>query len=506
MAKCQDVYDLMAGIRDQRASTSLSPTDLNALQQAGLVSYVSAEQYASLAEEVKRLSSDYAALSEQGAARGRLAGDVETETRKAHSILFHLEGKEKQAVALAKEAQDRAALQQADQALAAHEQEYDALIAKKSRLDTLTPLGDAYIGLTSLGARELRDMRFRLYRLAGVDFSAYWGQRQELAGELNDMADRGAQYVLALSGPMSSVDRAHLWSVGIGLAKLRPDVAEGASIYLNAYGRIGEISHNAENRVLAAEILSCLPRGVEESMPSLLQLERDVRQAGVPTESSLGTASILLLGQRADGSFATPNFIQFLHLTPSYEAAALLAIVNKPDLGDKFRSLRAVFNGWGYQSSEDVELASSYLTVSDLPVDGVTTKLAILARGLGAYLRYPLVASSIIASIPELEANEALNLIEEAYETVGKRAMPASPAELICLAVRMVHGVRSEAIGNLDATATAPAVAVGTGYLGGPRFFFLPVIVAHGSYYSTYSALGGVHPGHVHVGGGGFSG
>ena len=165
-----------------------------------------------------------------------------------------------------------------------------------------------------------------------------------------------------------------------------------------------------------------------------------------------------------------------------------------------------MFASWGYEPSEDVELSSAYLTVSELPVEGVSTKLAIISKGLHAYLQYPLVASAILAAIPVLEANETLNILEQAYEIVGRRAMPMTPPELICLAVRMVHGVRPQTIQSLDTTATPTASSAARGYYYGPGFFFVPIFIAHGAYYSTYSGIGGAHPGHAHFAAGGFTG
>jgi hypothetical protein len=188
----------------------------------------------------------------------------------------------------------------------------------------------------------------------------------------------------------------------------------------------------------------------------------------------------------------------------------LLAIVNEPyeDLTAKFTNAQNVFTGWGYNPSEDVELSAAYLAVSDLPIEGVQTKLAIIAKGLGTYLMYPLVAASILTSIPVLEANDTLNLLEQGYEIIGQRAMPATPPELICLAVRMVHGIRSETISGLDTTATKAPVTpnVANRYYYGPRFFFMPMIVAHGAYYATFGGFGGAHPAFAHASMGGFAG
>ena len=61
-------------------------------------------------------------------------------------------------------------------------------------------------------------------------------------------------------------------------------------------------------------------------------------------------------------------------------------------------SFRALFNAWGYDMSEDTELSSAYLTISDLGPDDVKTKLNILIDALKNHLEYPLVAAAILAS------------------------------------------------------------------------------------------------------------
>ena len=68
----------------------------------------------------------------------------------------------------------------------------------------------------------------------------------------------------------------------------------------------------------------------------------------------------------------------------------------------------------------------------------------------------------------------------------------------------MLHGIRNELVGPLDATAAAAPQAVPGVY--GPRFYFVPIIVARYGYFSTFSGIGGVHPGHVHGFGGGAGG
>jgi hypothetical protein len=509
MANCQDVYTFLTQVSNRSVTATLAPADLASLQQLNLLQVVGASQYAQLASDVGTLSSAQQDLAAKAAARAQLAAEIQHEQERTHSMLFHFEAKDKQSAEMQKESQDMSALQAADSDLAAEEKVYDQNMGKRALLDTLTPYGGGYVGLTSLGAMAVRDLGTRLYRVSDLPFAAYMGQTQEVDRELNDIANQSAQYFSALSGPLASADRSYLWAISIGLAKRANDVQAGATGFLNAYQALGDLSHNDENRLMSAEILAASPRSLADSLPLLKQLDGAVRHLGIPKQSSLGVASIILLGQRGDGTFATDTLQTWLKTTPSYESAALMAIVNRPvdELGAKFGALRALFGGWGFAPSEDVELSSAYLAVSDLPVDGLSPKLAVLTRGLAAYLQYPLVASAILASIPVLEANETLQLLEQAYDIIGKRAMPLSQPELICLAVRMIHGIRAETVTGLDTTGTAvPAPPVNFHYMPGMWFFFVPVFVGHGSYFSTFGAFGGAHPAHVHAMAGGFGG
>jgi hypothetical protein len=505
---CQQVFVFLSGVRDRQVTAPLSDVDVSALQQLNLVRVLTTDQYRQLTQDIQSIDSNRQAINQEATTRARLGASIQYEDQRTHSVLFHFEGHDKQAMELQKEAQDRAAFQSATNDLAARNQAFNQLVAQQSLFDSMSSYGSGYIGLTGFGALQLRDLGVRMYRVSDVDFTAYWHQAVLVGTELNDIAARGEACVATLSKPLATVDRSYLWAISVGLAKLEADVSTAAGNFLDAYNRLGTLSHNEENRLLSSEMLASLHRSIADNVPILGQLDDQVRQAGVPKESSLGVASILLLGQREDGTFATSNLPNFLRVTRSYESAALLSIVNKPfeELADKFAALRTMFGSWGFQPSEDVELAASYLTLSDLPADGISTKLAIISKGMGQYLQYPLVASAILASIPVLEANETLNLLEHAYEIVGRRAMPQSPPELICLAVRMVHEVRNETVGNLDTTATAQAVPAYAGYGVGPRFFFVPIIVAHGAYYSTFSGIGGAHPGHAHFGGGSYGG
>jgi hypothetical protein len=510
MTNCQDIFTFLTGVSNRNVATTLPDADLATLQQLNMIQRLTSEEYAQLTQQLQTVSATRAAIAQESAGRAQLANAVQEEDRRTHSILFHFENQEKQSAETQKEAQDQAALRSTDADLASRIQAFNQLVAQQSTLDTLSPYAGGYVGLTGAGVLQLRQLGIRLYRVSDLPFSAYWAEARQVDQDLNNLALLGSQYVAGLSSALSSVDKSYLWAIGLGLAKLAPDPTKGGPMFLDAYHQIGSLAHNDENRLMSAELLSTLRQSVAENVPILADLDKQVRSMGVPKESSLGVASMMLLGRRADGTFATGNLPTFLRLTRSYESAALLAIVNQPipQLQQKFSYLRAVFASWGYEPSEDVELSSAYLTVSDLPADRINTKLAIITRGLHAYLQYPLVASAILAAIPVMEANETLNLLEQAYEVVGRRAMPMTPPELITLAVRMVHGVRPQTIQNLDTTATATAapVAAAGGYYYGPGFFFVPIFIAHGAYFSTYSGIGGAHPGHAHMGGGGFSG
>ena len=503
MTNSKDVYTFLDSVRTRNVTTTLPAPDLATLSQAGIVKLLTADQFAQATRDASTLEAGRAALGSEIDQRNRLAATVRAEDERTHSILFHLEGRDRRQAETDQESKDAAALTAMQGDLTARQQQFDALLQQRALLDSLTPFPGGYVGLTGYGALQLRDLGVRLYRASDVDFSAYWQEVRQVDQELNGIAERSSAYFAQLAPRLASSDRSYLWAIAVGLAKTQADFSQTANGFLSAYGAIGGLAHNDENRLLSAEILAAIPRPLTDTVRLLGPLETEVRRVGVPKESSLGVASLLLLGQRQDGSFALPQLANFLKVTRSYESAGLLAIVNRPfeDLTTKFPSLRALFASWGYQPSEDVELAASFLTLSDLPADGISTKLTILSRSLIAYLQYPLVASAILASIPVLEANETLNLLEHAYEIIGRRAMPMSQAELLCLAVRMIHGIRSETVGGLDTTATArPA---GFTYLPTQRFFFVPIVILHGSYYSTFGGFGGAHPGHLHAFGGG---
>ncbi|HEV8050396.1 MAG TPA: hypothetical protein VGP88_07360 [Thermoplasmata archaeon] len=507
MASCNDVYGFLVGVTNRNVTNPLPPADLDLLTRLNLVQTITSDQYADLTKQVAALQQPRDDIRQETAQRWQLADQVAADEEQTRSVLFLFEGKNKKAAALEKAAQDRAALQATDADLAAKQQVLDDLVAKKSALDTMASYGGAYVALSAIGMSALRELGVRMYRVSDMPFQEYWTQSQQIDRDLAVLAERSATFVAGLTPSLPAVDRGHLWSIAIGLGGAPADPSVAIPRFVDAYGRLGKLTTNDENRLLAAEIVTSLPRDVPESVVELEGLQKDVRKLGVPGESSAGVAATLLYGQRADATYATASLSNFLRVTKSYEAAAILGIVNQPfdGLSQKFLALRQTFGSWGFAESDDVELASAYLSISELPIQGINTKLAIISKGVATYLQYPLVAAAVLASIPVLEANETLHLLEQAYDVIGRRAMPLSQPELITLAVRMIHGVRNETLAKLDTTAAAPPPAP-VGYRGPFGGFGVPMFVFYGAYFSTFSAFGGVHPGHAHFGPGGGAG
>ena len=508
MTTCQATYQFLQQLQGRAVTAAPADADAAQLAQLGLVTFATAAQYQQMQADVATLATRQSDLAQEMQRASQLAAEDQRETERTHSILFHFESQQHRATDVQTEAATRQQLDATNADLARRRQEFNDLLQRRSLVDGMTACGDRYAALTGAGLVAMRDLSVRLYRVGATDFPAYWADQQKVAGAFDALAAGAANYAQGLGSSLPQLDRSFLWATSLDLTRRQPDAAAGGPTFLDIYRAVADLTSNDENRLLASEVLFAINAPIAGQLPALKEIVHAVRKLGVPSESALGVASVLMLGRRADGSLAFDPLRQFLARTRSYEAAALLAVDNVPldALAAKFGGARSLFASWGYQASEDVELASAFLAMSDLPIDGVQTKLAIVARGLNTYLEYPLVAASILASVASLEANETLNLLEQAYEVIGRRAMPMSQSELICLAVRMVYGIRDELLRQLDTTArvvpTAPA--------GGPRFYphviFVPVFI-HAGYYATFSGIGGAHPAHAHgLAGGGFGG
>lgn len=511
MASCKDVATFLGSVNARSVTTTPPGSDLASLQQLGLISVLTSDQLAAARQNAANLSRVQSTIAQEASQRQGESRDVAARTQRTQSFLFRFEGADKQAAEHQAIQQETDAIRGIDADLAQRQQQFSALLAQQAIVESATPMGNQYVALTGPGRLALRDLGARMYRVSDTSFPDYWTEAQAIDGELTDVATRSATYLGTLATALASVDRSYLWAVAIGVAKAGGDPNARISAYLSAFSAMAPLAGNVENQLMAAEIVSSLPP--PPGLDLLPSLNQQVRQLGIPPASSLGVAAILLSGRRADGSLPLAQLAQFRPRTPSFEAAGLLAIINRPfdEVSGRFDAFRQQFAGWGYSRSEDTELSAAYLAISDVPAETVAPKLAIIARGISAYLRYPLVASSILASIPVLEANETLSLVEKAYEIMGTHTGPMAPAELICLAVRMVHGIHVKSVDELDSTATPAPTVAGAGSAYPYRFFYpgiwAPVFLVHGMYYSTFSGVGGAHPAHVHsFGGGGFSG
>jgi hypothetical protein len=94
--------------------------------------------------------------------------------------------------------------------------------------------------------------------------------------------------------------------------------------------------------------------------------------------------------------------------------------------------------------------------------------------------------------------------MEKASTLLGNFAPSLERSELISLSVRMIHGIKNELVKELDPTAKITVTPIQFTYVPSIVFFRYgtPLILAHAYYHSTFSALGGAHPAHVHGFGG----
>jgi hypothetical protein len=441
------------------------------------------------------------------------------EERKTHSIMFHFQARDKKEAELEAVQSERNIVSKEEAEISEKESKINELIQKKSTIDRMVQYDQKYLSLTGLGVITLNDLNVRNYRVSESEFSNFIEESKETSCELRSLAERGSFYVSNLTNEFPETDRSQLWSVSIGLAKLQGNEDQINQRFLLALGILHHFKSTLENKMMAAEIMTASKANPSELSTNsdlwnlsetLVSLDRQVRHdAHVPKQLSAGVAAIIMFGKRFDGTYPTDKLVEFSKMTSSYESAAILSILNVPSdqLAGKFESFRSLFNSMGYEKSEDTELASAYLSISDLAPDDVKTKMTIILDALKNYLEYPVVAAAILTSIPTLEANETLDLMEKATSLLASLDTGLERSELISLAVRMIHGIKNELVKKLDPTATITKTPLQFTYAPSGIFFpyFAPLIIAHSSYYSTFSGMGGYHPAHVH-GVGGFMG
>jgi hypothetical protein len=517
--ECNEVRAFLSQIAGKSISMQIQPNDLDFLCQAGYLSVMPKEEYDQASAEISNLANMSEELQNEANQENSADGSLKEEERKTHSIMFHFEGKEKKEAELESEESERNIVSKEEEDIVEKESKINELIQKKSIVDRMVQYNGEYLSLTGLGVITLNDLNVRNYRVSDNEFSDFIEESRETSDELLFIAERSKSHVSNLEIKFPEMDLSQLWSVSIGLAKLQGDPNQIGQRFLFAFDLIRNFKCTLQNKMMTAEIMTSSRQDPSQSptnsdlqnlLESLKSLDQQLRHdAHVPKPLSAGVAATILFGRRFDGTFPTDRFVEFSKMTSSYESAAILSIINVPSdqLSGKFQSFRSLFNSWGYTMSEDTELASAYLSISDLGPDDVKTKMTIILDALKNYLEYPLVATSILTSITTLEANETLDLMEKAYSLLGSFAAGLERSELISLSVRMVHGIKNELVKELDPTAKIMKTPVQFTYFPSNMFFlyYAPLAIAHSSYYSTYSGIGGFHPAHVH-GGGGFQG
>jgi hypothetical protein len=517
--KCNDVRAFFSEVASKSVTTKIPQSDLDFFITNEYIALMKKEEYDQALAEVANLTQLNEEIQKDANEKRNAEAVLKEYEKKTHSIMFHLEGREKKETDLAREQAGKSNVLKVRTDLAAEESKLNELIQKKSRMDRMVPYNGYYVSLTGLGIITLTDLNVRNYRVSDWEFSDFVAETQEMFGELRVIAERGGFFVSTLRTEVPIEEPSQMWNVSIGLAKLQGDQNQIAQRYLLAMKILKHSDSTNENKMMAAEIMTAFR--MDPSQPSsnddlqelshtMADLEKELRhQAKVPEELSVGIAAMMMFRKRYDGTYPIDTFVEFSKITLSSDAAAILAVMNEPlnQLADKFRAYRGLFGSWGYGLSEDSELASAYLSVSDLAPDDVRTKITILIDALKNYLEYPLVAAAILASIPTLEANETLNLMEKASKLLSYFAPDLERSELVSLSVMMIHGIQNELVKKLDSTATIVNIPSQLVYPPSAIFFMYraPLIIAHSSYYSKFSRIEGFHPAHVH-GVGGFMG
>ena len=517
--QCSVVRTFFSQIAGKSVSMQIPEADMDFLTTNGYVSLMQKEQYEQALAEI----SDLEKISEesmQEKAEAETAKDIlEEDERKTHSILFLFESKDKKKAELERAESQRNVVFKEEADVVEIDSKMKEHLQLKSMIDRMVPYDGKYISLTGLGVITLNDLNVRNYRVSDTGFLDFIQERMATYSELRSIADKGSFYVSVLKTGFPDTDLSQLWSVSIGLGKLQGDPNQINQRFLLSLDIAQQFKSNLENKMMAAEIMTASKMNssqvsansdLQNLTESLISLENRVRHdAHVPKELSVGVAATILFARRYDGTFPVDRFVEFSKTTLSCESAAILSVLDVPSdqISGKFAQFRSLFGGWGYEESEDTDLASAYLAISDLTRDEVKDKMSIILSALRNYLEYPLVATAILASIATLEANETLDLMEKASTLLGNFAPSLERSELISLSVRMIHGIKNELVKELDPTAKITETPVQFTYVPSTVFFMyrVPLILAHSSYHSTFSSLGGAHPAHVH-GVGGFAG
>jgi len=527
--KCDAVKTFLSEI-DARAEsiTPIASADLNYLSVNGYVLRTAKEDHDKGVVEVARLSQMTTELYTQRLQVGQASTALQHDEREEHSFLFHFEHEAEKDELLQRTQKETVEVSGEETELSTMEANVNALIQEKSKVDRMVSYNGEYLSLTDIGSVVLSDLIIRDYRVADEEFPDFLAEIKAIYAELRSIAARAYSYETWLKprfpssgdaddsgddnngGHAAGQTQSLLWSTAIGLAKLQGDTNQIATRFNQALNALQDLDSTTPNKLMAAEVVTALnSQDVQGLASTLRNLDQQLRHMGVPKELSAGVAATIMAGRRFDGTFPVDRFGQSKQVTLSYEAAAILAVMNVPfdGLTLKFVEFRTMFTSWGFMQSEDTEIASAFLAIGELNADEVQEKLKYIVEQLKNYLEYPLVAAAILTSIPVFEAHETLDLMEKAVTLLSGYAAGLERSELVALAVRMIHGVRNELVKEIDSTAKIAETPVQFTYSPHPGllFWYYPVIIAHSYYFSAFGGMGGFHPAHSH-GIGGFAG
>ena len=529
--KCSEARAFLSQVNDaQEPISPLPASDLDYLCGNGFVLRTAKEDYDKSLTELARLSQLIDQAKEEHVEVERAEGTLQQDERKEHSFTFRFEGKETKEALHLKVETETTELSKEEAELAQTGATVNALIEEKSTIDRMVAYDGGYLSLTGTGTIALNDLNVRNYRVTEDEFADFLSEIRATYDELRTIAERGSVYALDIKRTVPEIEAvldykgkdagelsqdaaeatSMVWGTAIGLAKLRGDTDQIGQRFVQAVNNVWNLDSTTQNKLMAAEIMTALgSQDIDALGSDLKDLEKEVRRLSVPKELSAGIAAAIMAGRRFDGTYPTDSFDKFRQVTKSYEAAAILAVMNIPfdGLNAKFQAFRSTFASWGYMVSEDTEVASAFLAIGELDAGEVTEKLQYIVLQLRNYLEYPFVAAAILASIPVFEVHETLDLMEKAVTLLSGYISGLERSVLVALAVRMIHGVRNELVRKVDPTATITPTPIQFTYLPYPGLFiwFHPVIIAHSAYHATFSGMGGFHPAHSH-GVGGFVG
>ena len=514
--QCSAVRTFFSQVAGKTVTMQIPEEDMDFLTTNGYISVIQKEQYDASMVEISNLAKVNEELAREESEERSARALLEENERKTHSILFRLKSEENQKAELERAETQKNVVSKEEADVIERESKIRELLQKKSMIDRMVPYNGRYVSLTGLGVITLNDLNVRNYRVSEMAFSDFVQERMATFSELRTIAHKGGYYASVLNNEYPGNELSELWSISIGLGKLQADPNQLIDRYLVSLDMLEQFGSNLENKMMAAEIMTAskvnpsqVPansdlQGLADSLKTLEDKAR--HDAHVPRELSVGVAATILFARRYDGTFPIDKLVEFSKITFSSESAAILSVLDVPSgqISFKFNQFRWLFNSWGYGESEDVDLASAYLAISDFTHDEVKDKMNIILSALKNYLEYPLVATAILTSVPTLEANETLDLMEKASTLIGNYAPTLERSELISLSVGMIHGIKNELVKQLDPTAKITPTPIQFTYVPSILFFRYrtPLILAHSYYHSTFSALGGAHPAHVHGFGG----